>query len=126
MSNIGEYSEEREWKDAWYYFQGNLRYKLFYSCFKFLLRLHIFEQICARIISMENDCYSNGECIMCGCKTTALQMCNKSCNKLCYPPMMSKKRWLSLKAGGIEEFDGIKWTSNGIRFEKYEKGKQVD
>jgi hypothetical protein len=30
---------------------------------------------------------------MCGCMTTALQMCNKPCEGDCYPSMMSKKQW---------------------------------
>lgn len=42
---------------------------------------------------MQKSCYKNGSCDMCGCHTTALQMANKSCDKPCYPPMMSKKDW---------------------------------
>ena len=75
------------------YIQGNLRYKLFYSNFAFLIRPHIREQIEARIRSMDQECYNAGECKMCGCQTTALQMANKACDKPCYPSMMSKKQW---------------------------------
>ena len=75
------------------YLQGNLRYKLFYSNFAFLIRPHIREQIEVRINSMDPICYGNGECKLCGCQTTALQMANKACDKPCYPSMMNKKQW---------------------------------
>ena len=79
--------------DAFYYLQGNYRYKLYYSKLRFLLRKHIREQIKFRIRIMDKECYDNGECKMCGCKTTALQMANKACDKPCYPPMMNSKEW---------------------------------
>ena len=43
---------------------------------------------------MDTKCYTAGECKLCGCETTALQMANKQCDKPCYPPMMSKGKWL--------------------------------
>ena len=75
------------------YIQGNLRYKLFYSNFAFLIRSHIREQIQIRINSMDPECYNAGECKICGCQTTALQMADKACDKPCYPNMMNKKQW---------------------------------
>lgn len=80
-------------KDIFYYAQGNIRYELFYSKFKSLLPKHIEQQITYRINSMDVVCYVEGQCQMCGCKTTALQMCNKPCDKPCYPKMLSKKLW---------------------------------
>lgn len=71
------------------YFIGNYRYKLYYSKYKFLIRKHILEQIEYRINSMDQECYNNGQCKICGCKTTALQMANKACDKPCYPKMMN-------------------------------------
>ena len=82
-----------EIKDMYAYIQGNIRYELFYSKFKWLLPKHIEEQIIYRINSMDIDCYNEGSCKMCGCKTTALQMANKACDKPCYPFMLSKKSW---------------------------------
>ena len=61
-------------KDVWYYIQGNYRYMLYYSKFRFLIRQHIRRQIALRILVMNEECYSNGECIKCGCATTPLQM----------------------------------------------------
>ena len=75
------------------YIQGNLRYKLFYSNFAFLIPRYIREQITIRINSMDPICYGNGECKMCGCQTTALQMADKACDKPCYPSMLSKEQW---------------------------------
>ena len=75
------------------YMQGNLRYKLFYSNFAFLIRPHIREQIKVRINSMDQECYNAGECKICGCQTTALQMADKACDKPCYPSMLSKEQW---------------------------------
>ena len=75
------------------YIQGNLRYKLFYSNFAFLIRPHIREQIEVRIRSMDQECYNAGECKICGCQTTHLQMADKACDKPCYPRMLNKKTW---------------------------------
>ena len=79
-------------KDIYYYAQGNIRYELFYK-YKFLILTHIREQIIYRINSMDTQCYEEGQCKMCGCATTALQMCNKACDKPCYPSMLSRKEW---------------------------------
>lgn len=79
------------------YIQGNIRYMLFYSRFKFLIRRHIREQIDARIYSMDSVCYNQGSCKLCGCSTTALQMANKACDKPCYPKMLSRKKWKHFK-----------------------------
>lgn len=61
------------------------------------MRNHIREQIEYRIKVMNPECRNSGSCIKCGCMTTALQMCNKSCEGLCYPPMMNKYYWNLLK-----------------------------
>lgn len=83
-------------KNIFAFIQGNLRYKLYYSHFKFLIRTHIRQQIKLRIKVMDRDCYINGSCKICGCKTTALQMANKSCAGNCYPVMMNKQEWCFL------------------------------
>lgn len=80
--------------NIFYFIQGNIRYRLYYNkILSKLIRKHIREQIDYRIAVMSKECYDTGSCTMCGCKTTALQMSNKSCNKPCYPPMMKKKEW---------------------------------
>jgi len=84
-------------KNYWYYLQGNIRYELFYSKLSFLIPRHIKDQIAYRINSMNMVCYAEGQCKMCGCKTTALQMCDKACNNPCYPAMMSKEQWKEAK-----------------------------
>lgn len=81
------------------YIQGNIRYKLYYSRFKFLIRIHIREQIDFRIRFMDKECYENGMCKLCGCSTTALQMANKQCDKPCYPPIVNANDWLFFKRG---------------------------
>lgn len=83
------------------YIVGNLRYKLYYSRLKCLLRTHIVEQIDVRINSMDRQCYNQGQCKICGCKTTALQMANKACEKPCYPKMLDKVTWSSMKSGCV-------------------------
>ena len=88
-------------KDIVAYIQGNVRYKLYYSKFNFLIPLYIKEQIDSRILSMKPECYSTGSCIMCGCKTTALQMADKSCDGGCYPKMLTKSQWSELKKNKI-------------------------
>jgi hypothetical protein len=63
------------------------------------MRQHIFEQINWRIGVMNKECYAKGQCIKCGCETTALQMAAKSCEGDCYPPLLNKDRWRLFKAG---------------------------
>jgi len=84
-------------KDIGYYIQGNIRYKIFYSKFAFLLSNTIREQIQARINSMNLECFEQGSCIKCGCNTTHLQMCNKPCEGDCYPRMLNKQEWINIK-----------------------------
>ena len=74
------------------YFRGNYRYWAWYHA-KFLIRDFIQEQIRLRIKLMDRECYQSGTCKLCGCKTLALQMANKCCEKPCYPSMMTKKEW---------------------------------
>ena len=106
-------------KNILYYAQGNLRYKLFYSKFAFLIRKHIREQIEIRIKSMDPICYSNGECKECGCETTHLQMCNKACDKSCYPVMLSKEDWGKIKDNGLVWGESNRKTLWGIQNNKF-------
>lgn len=89
---------EHDAKDAWYYLQGKYRYKLYYSknpYVRIFMRRHIRAQIEYRIRVMDFECYQQGQCKICKCDTTALQMADKSCDKPCYPPMMKKTEWNS-------------------------------
>jgi len=90
----------------WYYLQGNYRYWLYYSKFKsILIRKHILEQIDFRIKIMNKQCYQNGSCIKCGCMTLQLQMCNKPCKGLEYPPIVDRITWDSF----MKDHTIIKW-----------------
>jgi len=84
-------------ENIWAYIQGNIRYRLWYSPFKFLIPKHIRQQIAWRITIMDKECYDNGVCKLCGCETTALQMANKKCDKPCYPEMHSERIWYAVK-----------------------------
>ena len=84
-------------KNVYAYVQGNLRYKIYYSKFSFLLPFHIKNQIDWRISIMDKECFRNGSCKLCGCQTTHLQMADKACDKPCYPPMMNKEEWKLFK-----------------------------
>lgn len=96
------------------YIQGNIRYKLFYSKhWRWLLCNHIEEQIEARIVSMNPQCYEQGSCVICGCTTTALQMANKACDKPCYPTMMSSLNWQLMKEG-FDYRDRVTGTTWGL------------
>jgi hypothetical protein len=76
------------------YLQGHIREWLFYNKrLNFLLPLHIFEQINYRIFVMNKECFSNGECVHCGCTTPALQMADKTCEGNCYPDIMDATDW---------------------------------
>lgn len=83
-------------KEAFYYFQGNIRAKWYFSKYwKFLIRPHIREQIQLRLLVIDSICKTTGICKLCGCNTPALQMCDKACNKPCYPPMLNKAQWMT-------------------------------
>lgn len=96
-------------KDIRAYITGHIRYYLWYSKFYPLIPKYIREQITARIASMDEDCYNEGYCKMCGCQTTALQMANKSCTGGCYPTMLVKKDWKELKQKGNKTINNHKW-----------------
>ena len=86
--------EKVNWANIKAYIQGHVREWLFYSKhFSWLLPLHIFEQINYRIFVMNKECYTNGECIHCGCSTPALKMADKTCKGKCYPVMMDATDW---------------------------------
>ena len=97
--------------DVWHYILGNYRYYFWYGgklsrkyalvawLRKRMIRKHIKEQIEWRIKWMNPICYEQGSCVKCGCETTELQMANKSCDMLCYPPMMNKTEWEKFKNG---------------------------
>lgn len=83
------------------YFRANIRYRLYYSKFKWLIPIHIQEQIDFRInVMMDKECYTTGSCKVCGCTTTNLQMANKACEDNCYPTLISYFRWNSFKKRG--------------------------
>ena len=107
-------------KNIYYYLQGNLRYKLYYSRFKFLIMKHIQQQISIRIKSMNEVCYNTGQCKECGCQTTQLQMCNKACKGKCYPKMLSKKSWRKLTNKKLLYVGGLTWEIRNSKFKKYE------
>ena len=99
------------------YIQGNIRYQLYYSKFAFLIPKYIREQIDIRINSMDSQCYKEGQCKMCGCSTTALQMCDKACDKPCYPPILNKEAWEKFKSFKYFPF-GEEWWKLKIREDK--------
>lgn len=81
-------------KNIFAFLQGNFRYFFYYSkYFKWVIPKYVREQIDFRIKSMRKSCYEKGECEECGCKTTHLQMANKTCGGICYPSMLKKKDW---------------------------------
>lgn len=104
-------------KNIWSFLIGNARYKLFYSKFAFLIRSHIREQIQIRINSMDRQCYDEGQCKLCGCQTTALQMANKACDKPCYPKMVTNRLvWEGIRDGDIGLIDH---EPNGLYFTRW-------
>ena len=100
------------------YCQGNIRYRLYYSKFNWLIPNHVIEQIKARIFSMNLECYNSGSCNLCGCRTTHLQMANKPCEGNCYPKMLNRKDWLFLETYGFKEIDNVIWELEGFQFKK--------
>lgn len=119
------------------YIQGNLRYKLWYwkSNYNYsypliryiyllplhkIIRKHIREQIEFRLKWMKPECYNQGECVICGCATTALQMASKACDAPCYPEMMDKTHWKKFKQGEIIIDNSGKWKINNQQLIKIE------
>lgn len=120
----GEYS----WSDYIDFFRGNIRYWLYWNA-KYFLTDNIIEQFEMRVKVMDRDCYNNGECKVCGCRTLNLQMCNKACEGHCYPRMMSRKQWRQFNSGNpfidgdlvwyklSDGFQLVKTTKNQYEFE---------
>jgi len=104
-NTIDDVKEKRtiRWIDIKSYFIGMYRYHLYYGIFKFLIMKYIREQIDYRIKVMDKECLEKGECKLCGCMTTGLQMANRSCDKPCYPTMMNRKAWAKFKDGEVIE-----------------------
>jgi len=104
-------------KNIFSFIQGNIRYKLFYTKYSFLIRKSRREQISTRIKSMNMTCFNQGSCITCGCATVKLQMANKACDGFCYPPMLGSRQWTLLKAGyKITDTNGIAWKLQNEKF----------
>lgn len=116
-------------KDVWFYIQGNVRYKIYYKkiasnkitsfFFSWFLSKHVKEQIDVRIVSMDKECYEKGECKICKCATTHLQMANKACDKPCYPAMLNKKEWEDCKREGFYRDGDFCWVLSKNKNEKY-------
>jgi len=70
---------------------------------------NIRRQIEFRIEIMDSECYNNGSCVKCGCKTTALQMASKSCDKPCYPPFMKEELFDEFISGKQVSINGTTW-----------------
>lgn len=96
--HIQYFKAKKSPQNIWAYLQGNIRYELYYSKFRKLLRPHIIEQYEYRLRVMDEDCYNEGSCKLCGCQTTQLQMADKPCKKPCYPAMMNASKWKRYKA----------------------------
>lgn len=111
-------------RKVFYYIQGNIRYKIYYSKYKTkLIRKHILEQIDYRIRVMNVDCYTDGVCHLCGCTTTALQMCDKSCIE-CYPHMLHKYDWKDKTAVYIEGNTRVwLWNFNKRKYFIFDRDK---
>lgn len=118
--------KERKPIDIWHFIVGNLRYRIYYTWFYFLIPKHIREQIDYRIKSMNPVCYSNGSCIECGCRTTELQMSNKRCDGNCYPRIMNRILWKNMKLGGayFSKNGKYKWILKDDKFKYIELESQ--
>jgi hypothetical protein len=80
------------------YLQGKLRYYIYNTRFRFLIRRYIQEQYEYRLRTMNKRCLKRGSCIHCGCDTPELQFSNDKCEGACYTKMLSKKHWKIYKA----------------------------
>jgi len=110
------------------YFRANFRYWCYYHDdldINNLLPLHIKEQIDFRIdVMMDKECFNNGQCKVCGCTTTQLQMTNKSCEGHCYPCIVNKTTWEFFKNNGIIISNGLLWRNHKTVIKFYPSNKQ--
>lgn len=111
---------KKKLNNIWSYFLGNYRYFIYYSPVSYLLmRKFIHEQIEMRVASMNLTCYQDGACTECGCKTIALQMCNRACEGDCYPEMATKDVWYNiLLKDKIGIFKSGLWKITNNKFKK--------
>lgn len=64
---------------------------------------------------MDPICYGNGECKICGCQTTHLQMADKACDKPYYRNAFQKK--LEILKEGLFYPDGKRWWK--LKYNKF-------
>lgn len=114
------------WSNIRAYIWGNIVYQLYYSPFSFLIPNYIAAQIALRILTMNVDCYVNGSCVMCGCRTTQLQMAFKPCEGKCYPKMLSLKQWRFLNKYKVIHIDNVLWKTNNNKFEEVKHEMDTD
>lgn len=100
------------------YIEGNLRYTIYNSWFKFLLPKSIREQVVMRLASTKTECINKGYCVECGCSIPALQLANKTCSGDCYPEMLNRKKWMEFKRAGILLIDKKLWVIKNNKFKK--------
>jgi hypothetical protein len=83
-------------KQIYDYFEGNFWYWLNNNYPK-LVPTHYKEQFYYRLNTMNKNCLYNSQCVKCGCDIPQLQWCTKQCDASCYPPRMSKRKWIKFK-----------------------------
>ncbi len=111
------------------YMVGNLRYRLYFSKFKWVIRKNIRDQIHYRIATMNQECYSQGSCVECGCSTPAMQMSSKTCDRDCYPPLMNKELWERFKSNLSVKVGDDRWrllTAGKKQAYLYKNGEDVN
>mgnify|MGYP001208099034 CR=1 FL=1 len=113
--------EQITFKNVKAFIQGYYRHFVHIYLQDKLIRNHIVDQYKVRMNSADKKCIVDGECKICGCKTPALFWADKSCDKPCYPPMMSKKNWYNFI--GNKDWTLIN-TKTGLQFEYNHKIKE--
>ncbi len=83
-------------KSVFYYLQGNIRFWRLESKW-FPLPKHILEQFEMRKKLALKECVTQGECVVCECKTPELFLADKACSGRCYGSMLNKEKWEKLK-----------------------------
>lgn len=103
-------------RNIFWFLQGNARYKLVNSPFKFLVAPYIRRQIKVREASAHEICQTLGACKECGCSIPQLQYADGECHAWCYPQMLNKEQFTELERGGQVDdlLLGITWKiTNG-------------
>lgn len=120
--------------NVWAYLTGNIRFWLSrHRATRWMVGEMTILQIIFRLFMMDDECYDNGQCKECGCKTINLQFASKRCKGDCYPELMRGRKFIKFLNGKVTKVGKNVWKldvknegENSKRFTLHMNGAVVN